>query len=283
MQNVLRATGFLGFVTGSIPCPAMEMFDSSGTSSPNPTYEEWQKTDAHLLSYVTATLSSTVYSSVLHLQTSHQVWQILEKRFTSVSRSHIHQLKNQLQTVHKKSSSMEVYLSQIKEISDQLALAGTPVDDEDLVFLTLKGLPDEYDSFKTSIRTRSEEVSMADLCSLLCSEEIHVETKLKHSSSDHLSSAYSVVKNSSFSSNNAGESSHTSSFRSNRGFTNYRGRFQSRGSRGGIFHNSHGRYNNRSHNTRGRSDYSSHGPICQICGKSGHSALDCWYRLDTTF
>ncbi|GMQ04334.1 hypothetical protein CsSME_00049783 [Camellia sinensis var. sinensis] len=74
---------------------------------------------------------------------------------------------------------MDEYLTQIKSIADQLALAASPVDDEDLVLLILNGLPDEYNAFKTSIRTRSESISIGVLCSLLNSESIHVESSSK--------------------------------------------------------------------------------------------------------
>lgn len=47
---------------------------------------------------------------------------------------------------------MEQYLEQIKDIVDQLALASSPADIEDIILETLNGLPTEYDAFKTTIR-----------------------------------------------------------------------------------------------------------------------------------
>lgn len=128
-------------------------------------------------------------------------------------------------------------MSQIKAVSDQLALSGAQVDDEDLILLTLKCLPDEYDAFKTSIRTRSTSVSMEELCSLLGSEEIHIESKIKHLSNQELHVAYSTTKGSSSGSVfdtpsfNFGSNSRTTTF------NNFRGRAQHRGSRGGRYPN----------------------------------------------
>mgnify|MGYP003703378157 FL=1 len=121
-----------------------------------------------------------IFSSVLHLQHSAEVWQVLSKRFTTLSRSHIHQLKNQLTNLTKTSQSIEEYLSQIKELADQLALASSPVDAEDLVLITLNGLPAAFDAFKTTIRARSEAISVEELSSLLCSESIHMHSKIKN-------------------------------------------------------------------------------------------------------
>ena len=64
---------------------------------------------------------------------------------------------------------MEAYLAQIKVFSDQLPLARSAIEDEDLILETLNGLPTEYDAFKTSIRTRHFPITMAELSSLLCS------------------------------------------------------------------------------------------------------------------
>ena len=75
---------------------------------------------------------------------------------------------------------MEDYLHKFKVLADQLALASSSVDDEDLVLLILNGLPEEYNAFKTTIRARSDPITVDQLCSLLCSESIHIESSLKH-------------------------------------------------------------------------------------------------------
>ena len=136
IQNLLRATDLLSIVDGSKKCPVDTIRQSAGIEIPNPEAVKWKMIDAHLLSCITATLSPAIFTSVLHLHTSAQVWQFLDKRFTSLSRSHIHQLKNKLSSISKKSDSMEVYLSKIKSIVDQLRVASSFVEDEDIVLLT---------------------------------------------------------------------------------------------------------------------------------------------------
>lgn len=89
---------------------------------------------------------------------------------------------------------MEEYLGQIKIISDQLSLVSSPIDDEDLKLLILNGLPDEYNALKTTIRARSEPISVDSLCSLLCSESVHVETAAKQSHATDLPFAYVGAK-----------------------------------------------------------------------------------------
>lgn len=57
------------------------------------------------------------------------------------------------------------------------------VDDEDLVIYTLNGLPSEFNTFRTSMRTRSRLVSFAELHVLLNSEVVAID---KQSKSDDL-------------------------------------------------------------------------------------------------
>ncbi|CAL5333050.1 unnamed protein product [Camellia sinensis] len=131
MQNILRATDLLKIVDGTFSCPSNMIRSISGTEIVNPKAIRWKMIDAHLLSCITATLSPSIFTSVLYLQTSSQVWKMFDKQFTSLSRSHIHQLKNKLSSISKKSNCMEIYLGKIKSLVDQLSIASSFVDDED--------------------------------------------------------------------------------------------------------------------------------------------------------
>ena len=154
LQNILKATKLLGYVDGSEVCPPAMILDSNNLAIPNPNHELWTTIDAHLLSCITATLSPSIFTTVIQCKTSHEVWTVLASRFTSLSRSHIHQLKIKLSKIVKKGTSMEESLNQFQVLSDQLALASSPIDDEDLVMLILNGLPEEYNATNTAIRTR---------------------------------------------------------------------------------------------------------------------------------
>ncbi|XP_028055712.1 uncharacterized protein LOC114259876 [Camellia sinensis] len=263
VQNVLYATNFLGFVTGSISSQDPKILDSLGKFIPNPEFENWEIIDAHLLSFITATLSPPVFSFVPHLQHCSYVWNALEKRYTSLCRSHIHQLKNKLQTASKPGISMEEYLSQIKIIADQLSLASSIIDDEDLVLLTLNGLLDEYDALKTTIRAKVEPINMEELSSFLCSESIHMENKTKFALSTDSTVAYSATRHAKFSPSVSKR-------------PNYRGRGAFRGKRGRYIGNRFSIKGTRGQQGQGNftpGSYSS--SYYQICGGYNHIAFHC--------
>lgn len=75
-----------------------------------------------LSSCMTATISPSIQSIVLDLNHAYEVWNVLAKRFSSLSRSHKHKLKCKLYTISK-TSSMDNYLDQIREISHKLAVS----------------------------------------------------------------------------------------------------------------------------------------------------------------
>jgi hypothetical protein len=66
------------------------------------------------------------------------------------------------------------YSTKVKNLADALASIGTPVDDEDLVAVTLNGLGKYYSQFHTSIAVRETFLNFQDLITLLISEEMRI-------------------------------------------------------------------------------------------------------------
>ncbi|KAB2631322.1 hypothetical protein D8674_008841 [Pyrus ussuriensis x Pyrus communis] len=76
-------------------------------------------------------------------------------------------------------------------MSDKLAAAGESISDSDLVAYILVGLPDEYESFVDSIKTRTESVNGDELHGLLLNKEISLQKcKTRASSSSTFASQH---------------------------------------------------------------------------------------------
>lgn len=79
--------------------------------------------------------------------------------------------------------SIDDYLIRIKEFVDKLAIVSVVINDEDIHLYTLNALSPKFNSVKTSIRTRSEYVTLDKLHALLKSESKFIEQLKKSLSS----------------------------------------------------------------------------------------------------
>ena len=92
---ILRSYDLLSIVDGSEVCPDKHTI-AGEKQVKNPEYVLWYKKDQLALSWIIATLTPNVLSTVYGLNTSFQVWNSLATRYASQSKSRIAHLKRQL-------------------------------------------------------------------------------------------------------------------------------------------------------------------------------------------
>ena len=173
ITHILEAYSLLEYVEGYHTYPKKFLVDELGaiTTQISSVYSQWQARDKALMSLISATLSPSAHSLVIGQSSSHGMWTVLLKRYTSVSRSNIMNLKKQLHDVKKNTDKIIQYLQRIKEAQDKLAVVGTLIDDEDLLHIVLKGLPSEYESFFSAMLTKTESVPFEELHVLMITQE----------------------------------------------------------------------------------------------------------------
>ncbi len=144
--------------------------------------------------------------------------------------------------------------------------------------MVLKGLPTEFHSIRSAIRTRNDPISFDELRVLLSAEESSLKTNVDAPKDPPLMAMLSTGNR--FPPNHNPPQFNNSS---NRG----RGRNNNGRGRGGCnySHNGRGGFQNQnfSSNTFGNFGNQSQRPYCQICGKVGHLALDCYHRMDYSY
>lgn len=86
-----------------------------------------------------------------------------------------------------------MYLQKIKVIRDKLLTVYVIIDDEELLHITIKGLPREYYAFRSAIRTRSTLLSLDELSTLLNVEEKSLNKTLD--SKDHVFAMVATTNN----------------------------------------------------------------------------------------
>ena len=276
---ILKSHELLGIVDGSEPCPPASLTNEQGNEIPNPAYAIWNKKDQCLLGWINMSLSEAVLSTVYGLHTSKQVWMALTNRFASQSRSHISQLKRQIQGLQQGSKSCTEYLKSAKSYADQLAAVGKPIDDEDLVSFIMSGLNPSFNSFVTAytVATRDHSPSFIDFQDDLLSHEMllnqqHTATVVDTSSAF----AFHMQQHRSGPSRYPNHSNRR--FKPTQ-FQKYRPGFSfQRNTAGGPC----GPKDSQTQPFTSSKPSSARAP-CQICGKTNHNALDCFHRMDYSY
>jgi len=82
------------------------------------------------------------------------------------------QLKQELHNLQKNKMNINDYSTKVRNLADVLASIRAPVDDEDLVAVTLNGLGKNYSQFRTSIVVQETFPNFQDLITLLISEKM---------------------------------------------------------------------------------------------------------------
>ncbi|KAI0510984.1 hypothetical protein KFK09_011600 [Dendrobium nobile] len=172
----LSANGYADHLTGKTLPPV----DANSQE-----HARWRLIDSNFILALFSTISPTLLPYVITSTTAQEVWTILKRRLQSMSRSQVIQLKNELHHIQMNNLTMQQYISQIKNIVDNIVASGMKIDPEDIILYILNGLPSTYNSFKTTIRTSPLPIDLDNLYSLLCSEEIHINQDLQKDQSTY--------------------------------------------------------------------------------------------------
>ncbi|RVX06732.1 Retrovirus-related Pol polyprotein from transposon TNT 1-94 [Vitis vinifera] len=255
--------------------------------------------DQLLLSWLLSSVSESIFPRLVGYDTSFLLWGRLEQYFASQTRAKAKQFKTQLQHTKKGGSTIDEYLAKIKVCVDSLASVGVSLSTKDHVESILDGLPNDYESFVTSVILRNDDFSVEEIEALLMAHESRVEknnNSLDSSPSAHVASSNAVEKGNRFKQDYYAANSQGSHSGYNGGF----GRGGDFGRRGGFYGgrgfnwNYNGRSNRGGFRGRGNkgsfqarppwnSDNQNEKPACQLCGKIGHVVAQCYYRFDHTF
>ena len=295
ITGILDAYSLLDHLEDPTPCPSKFLFSHPGTETQevNPLYTQWRARDKALFSLISSTLSPSTISLVMGQTSAFGIWKILVNRYTSVSRSNIVNLKRELNNIKKNSNSVTEYLHKIKEARNKLVSVGIHIDDEEILHIVLQGLPSEFHSFTSAMLTKNEAVKFEELHTLMKTEE-----DLLKSATDNSKEIAHMAMVANKSSQSTYNNSSTAQFSGNQGRD--RNQNRGRGGNGGRFQNynngrggfSQGSFNNggnfsnftlNSPNPQSWSSNPNSRPTCQICYKPGHTAIDCYQRMNFSY
>ena len=152
---ILDAYSVIDHIDGPVQKPSQVLLDVEGnlTTRANPSFLAWMKLDKAFLTLILSTLSLLVLAMVVGLNTAQEVQSRLEERFTCTTRANVLNLKLELQDLKKGNDTVNGYMQRIKAARDKLSAVGVQIDNEEMLHMILKGLPKQYASFNSAIRT----------------------------------------------------------------------------------------------------------------------------------
>ena len=262
----VRAHGLDDFLLGLRTAPQQYLTQGGVNGGPqvqvaNPDFANWIRYDQFLVSWLVSSISESMLGHVNRCRTSAEIWLTLERMFATQSKARILQLRLKLQTLKKESLSVDEYILKMREVADMLISAGQMVSDDELIIYILGGLGSEYESVIVNLTSRSDSVSLEEVQFMLQNQEMRL---------DHLSSS---IGSADLQSPNVNLAFNSNYKKHNQGFN----RSGARGGRGSL--RGSGRGNGRVYTNHSAGNK----PICQVCGKSGHTALRCYHRFDLSF
>lgn len=215
---IILGSDLMGFIDGSNPCPLEYVLDAASqpTKEKNPDFRNWIKQDQNILGILNNTLSSFVFLSVCQHKTSRDVWVALENRYASQSRNRVLELRRELLRTTRDDSTISDFLDKINNVAHRLALAGKPVDEDDLITIIMQNVGPAYEVTGSSAQARDMPITYHVLVALLLSTESRLKTHMTASVDHHVTTSLFAPKQHRNGGNkkdgrNFGNKSHTSS------------------------------------------------------------------------
>ena len=163
----LRGAQVTGLLDGTDAAPptTVEQHKSDKTMEvvPNPLYAPWLSKDQQVLSYLMNSLSKEVLAQFVGKENTYDLWTGITTLFASQSQSRITNLRIAITTTKKGSMSSTAYISKMKSLGDELAAAGCPVSDPEMVDYVLAGLNRDYDPVVAAIGAVKTSINVDEL------------------------------------------------------------------------------------------------------------------------
>ncbi|XP_012854394.1 PREDICTED: uncharacterized protein LOC105973899 [Erythranthe guttata] len=272
MTNLLFGYGLLGFVDGTHPC----------LLPTDPEYIYWTRQDRLVLFSIQATVNSTISPTINNCTTFADAWNKLETSFANRSNTRMLSIMSSLMTNKKEGKTVAAYMSRVKNLVDDLALIGHPLNDSQVMSYALNGLGDEFKELTAAVRVRDTPLSFEDLYDKLLDEElIRNNGELKDEEvqiTAQFTQKQAMYKNCGTRGGHRGgnnSSSHNShNTPSHMHFNRQQQPSSGRGIRSSNFQPHFSSWNSNSY----QGNQSQHRIVCQLCDKPGHSAKTCYSR-----
>ncbi|WVZ53456.1 hypothetical protein U9M48_004396 [Paspalum notatum var. saurae] len=188
----VRGSRLVGHLTGASQAPSAEIdgeVDGKTCKVPNPAYEEWYATDQQVLGFILTSLTKEVLSQVATKETAAAAWSTIKDMFSSQTRARAVNTRLALATAQKGQQTIAEYVAKMRALGDEMAAAGRPLEDDELVEYILTGLDLDFNPIVSALVARTEPISVNEVYSQLLAFETRLEIYTNNSGSSSVNSA----------------------------------------------------------------------------------------------
>ncbi|XP_044384548.1 uncharacterized protein [Triticum aestivum] len=175
----LRGAQVTGLLDGSDAAPPktveIAQADKTTATGPNPLYGPWLAKDQQVLSYLLNSLSQEILAQVIGKENTFDLWTALTTLFASQSQSRITNLRIAIANTKKGNMSSNTFMAKMKSLGDELAAAGRPVSDPEMVDYILAGLDRDYDPIVAAVGAIKNSITVDDLFAQICAFDQRME------------------------------------------------------------------------------------------------------------
>ncbi|XP_019173830.1 PREDICTED: uncharacterized protein LOC109169404 [Ipomoea nil] len=165
VESTLIGLDLLGYITGSTTAPTK--YSDTARTEINPAYTAWFRQDQIILSAILGSLSNVLQPVISSVASASDAWTRLSTSCAATSKGRVVSLKAKLAKNLRANRSIDSYMREMRAIADDLALAQSPVSEEDLVVHIFTQLGDEYNPIVSALRVRTETISFSELHDVL--------------------------------------------------------------------------------------------------------------------
>ncbi|KAH0672690.1 hypothetical protein KY290_024920 [Solanum tuberosum] len=155
---LMRGHNLFGHLDGYRPAPARTVAQNNQDIE-NPAFVSWYRQDQLIQNAILASVDPNLTATVVTASTSQAVWDALHTAYANKSQTRIFSLRDHLARLAKETLPVADYLHQVRSLCDELATAGAPVSNEELIVKILTGLRLKFREISAAIRARDSAIS----------------------------------------------------------------------------------------------------------------------------